>query len=447
MGYRNTNYLEEVFNEYNKNLENKKLNINETLEINTNENINPVIEESLTFDDWWGDTNNSSIGHTEGGLYYYYLNSQIIKSIINTDAKLRKMTLIPPVDAIQSVNIVPYLDGTDISAQLVTFDKTRMPIPTDTETSYITTPLLPRVKKLTLQRKQVGAFYRFKKMPNNENQKRNYLMESKLQIFPYTYGILADGISSPYEFRYELIENGFNVAQIYLLQKLTNQGTFFYNIEDYKGDRIGTLEGNFSNTPTNLPIVSNAYTNFMSSNQAQNRMQILNGAISGLKGAVIGGVAGFAAGGPLGAAVGAAGGGVSGAMEIGNAMAQRTDASTSPNTLKDSGSDIILKSFVNNGFLTHYRLTITDYYKEMLGDYFAMYGYKQNRVFTPNLNSRYYYNFVRTVNCNINGVGVPKEHLNKLKAIYNNGTTIWHIDNSGVIIGDYQYDNKENELF
>lgn len=459
MGYRNYNYMNKATNY----TINKRKEKQEALKLQTEE-ISKQIEaqgftdmETLadddidTYNDWWGDTNTSAIGQIKGGLYYYYYDYNLINfamktgpidgEIIDRNEKLRKMSLVPPVEAIQSVNLMPYLRGNEVDSIYITFDKKRMPIP-EGKDGFVVPPVMPRVKKLTLEKKQVGSFKRFTENP--KIKKRDWKNESKLQLFPYSYGIIADGITSPMEFRYEFVENTSSVSVVYLYQRLTNQGTYCFVLKDYKGDEIGTLEANYSNTNTNLPIVSNAYTSFMSSNQAQNKMQILNGAISGLKGATVGAVAGFATGGAVGAVVGGVGGATSGAMQIGNALAQRTDAKTTPNTLKDTGSDILLKSFVNNGYLSHFRMSIKEENKKILGDYFALYGYKQSRVMVPNLNSRHYYNFIRTVNCSLKGEGIPKDHLNKLKAIYNNGTTIWHVDRGDIVIGDYQNDNYED---
>lgn len=440
MNKKNYNYLNEIFSEYNKNIDKKN-----EIEKNGISTLEEETRENITYDDWWGNSYASAIGTVEGGVYFYYLNTKIIDQIMvtNKEKRLRQMCMIPPVEAIQSVNYNPYLRGEDISAQLITFDKERMPIPTDTG-QFIIPPYLPRIKKLTVEKKLIGAFYRYKKNPNHTS--RHYENESKLQFYPYTYGILADGFSTPIEFRYEFIETGSNIAQVYLYQKLTNQATYFMSIENYKGDKIGTLEGSFSNATPNLPIVSNAYVNFMSSNQAQNKMQIVNGALNGVKSTVMSGVK-FASGDIIGGASGLADSAISSSMQIGNAMAQRTDAKTTPNTMKDTGGDILLKSFVNNGYFSHYRMDITETYKIMLGDYFAMYGYKQNRVMKPDVNSRHYYNYIKTINVNIDGQGIPREHYDKLCNIYNRGTTIWHADNDEVIIGDYSKDNKEVELY
>lgn len=414
--------------------------------IQTQQDVSTLEVDPLTYDDWWGDTYSSINGLTSGSLYYYYLDDLLIKAIVNTDEKKRRMCLIPPVDAIQSVTYQPYMEGEDLSMSLVTFDKQRMPIPTDKDTSFVIPPNMVRIKNMLLESKKVGAFLKYTKKPANTDGKRNYLMESKLQMYPYTYGMLADGIMDPMTFRYEYIENGSNVASVILYQPLTNQGTYAITLEKYKGDLIGTLEGNISNASLNLPIVSNAYVNYMSSNQAQNKLSMINAVMNTATGGVTGGISGFTTGGGVGAAVGALSGVKDGAMQIAGVMAQRKDLQNTPNTLKNSGGDVMFKRIYNDGYLNHYKFEITDTYKRILGDYFAMYGYKQNKVFTPDLRSRHYYNYIKTVNVNINGNGIPKEHLAKLEQIFDTGITIWHVDRNGGKINDYSMDNYEVNL-
>lgn len=81
--------------------------------------------------------------------------------------------------------------------------------------------------------------------------------------------------------------------------------------------------------------------------------------------------------------------------------------------------------------------------RKKIGDYFAMFGYKQNKLMDINVNSRHYYNYVKTIGINIKSNKIPSNYLNTLKNIFDNGVTIWHIDNENVNIGDYSMDNKE----
>ena len=56
----------------------------------------------------------------------------------------------------------------------------------------------------------------------------------------------------------------------------------------------------------------------------------------------------------------------------------------------------------------------------------------------------YYYNYVKTTGVNLKATsGVPRNYLEEIKSIYNNGVTIWHVDRHNVVVGDYSKDNYE----
>ena len=62
---------------------------------------------------------------------------------------------------------------------------------------------------------------------------------------------------------------------------------------------------------------------------------------------------------------------------------------------------------------------------EIIDQYFSMYGYLVNSVKIPNITGRTNWNYVKTIGCNITG-DIPQADLQEIKAIFNNGTTIWH---------------------
>jgi hypothetical protein len=74
---------------------------------------------------------------------------------------------------------------------------------------------------------------------------------------------------------------------------------------------------------------------------------------------------------------------------------------------------------------------------QILDKYFDMFGYKTNMVKTPNLNSRPYWNYVKTIDCNISG-DVPSFDMIKLKKIFDEGVTLWH---NSTYIGNYGLNN------
>ena len=62
---------------------------------------------------------------------------------------------------------------------------------------------------------------------------------------------------------------------------------------------------------------------------------------------------------------------------------------------------------------------------ERIDRYFDMFGYQTNMVKLPNTTGRKYWNYVKTSHINMRG-NIPLNDLNKLKAAFDNGITIWH---------------------
>ena len=90
----------------------------------------------------------------------------------------------------------------------------------------------------------------------------------------------------------------------------------------------------------------------------------------------------------------------------------------------------------NNTF-HFYKMSIKEEYARIIDDYFSMFGYKVNRVKTPNLNSRRYWNYIKTINCNFEG-DIPQTDMEIIRAMFNNGVTLWH-DSTKVY--DYSQNN------
>ena len=54
-----------------------------------------------------------------------------------------------------------------------------------------------------------------------------------------------------------------------------------------------------------------------------------------------------------------------------------------------------------------------------------MFGYKVNVLKTPQFTSRRYWNFIKTIDCNVDG-DIPQEDLNVIRNCFNTGITFWH---------------------
>lgn len=79
---------------------------------------------------------------------------------------------------------------------------------------------------------------------------------------------------------------------------------------------------------------------------------------------------------------------------------------------------------------------------QRIDDYFTRFGYKTNRVKTPNLRTRPYWNFVKTADCHIKG-SFDFEHKTKINTMFDRGLTLWHADR-GAIVGNFSRDNRDS---
>lgn len=87
---------------------------------------------------------------------------------------------------------------------------------------------------------------------------------------------------------------------------------------------------------------------------------------------------------------------------------------------------------------TFYKMSVKAEYARCIDNYFSMFGYKTNRMKTPNITGRQNWNYVKTVGCNILG-DIPQGDLQAIKAMFNNGITIWH--NASTYL-DYSQNNN-----
>ena len=72
-----------------------------------------------------------------------------------------------------------------------------------------------------------------------------------------------------------------------------------------------------------------------------------------------------------------------------------------------------------------YKMTIKQEYAKIIDDYLSMFGYKVNRVGTPHLHVRTYYDFIKTIDVNIEG-DVPEHDLEEIRKMFNRGIRFWH---------------------
>ena len=399
------------------------------------------------------------------GLYYYCIPLN----------KVSSATYLGYVDTIQSLTYNPFVEVDDMSTIIeCSFDVDRYGTPKTGIPKCYRMLFVDTIDKLL---KEINVF------PTNDPTMATF--EPKLFCFPFRYFMITDYINNPLIVKPELCDN----HKLKLRVKATNVATESkYNlyVEGYKGDNNGNLNGMINNNPLMLPVLSNAYSQFLATSSASFNQGNINammendlslkqglasnklnyeqntiGNILGGAGSAIGAVASLFTGNALGVANGAMGIVQSGINQHFNSLsnnlansqlkqrnklsnfevssmanAKTTDLMNTPNSIKTSGNDTLFNLVNSNRKVDIIEFGLDFRYKYRIHDYFVKYGYKVNKWENINVNSRKYFNFIKTNTCNIVGNEIPHEYLEEIKDIFNRGLTIWHVDN-GATVGDY----------
>lgn len=380
--------------------------------------------------------NNKNVEEMQG-VYYYWLDDEIINQTINNNAETKGINteILGLSNAIQSVVYVPYMNRNEVTGIRMNFDVERYGWTNNNSIGAV--PLCYRITRYPTNKTiDVNNFFCYKS--THMGGARNWRNESRLFNYPYSFGILTDFIGDPLEFKYHLCPS--DQVKPFVRTTLSNFGTYNFGILGYKGDTTGQLEGIVNSKSLDIPNSSSAYSNWASTSRAQTNVNLATGFFNGVNNVV-----GSAF---HGNAQGLINGGISIAHNIGSNLAMKTDLQTTPKTMLSMGADVNFAkalsgalSLQEEGGLYHLRYQMEETYLQKLGDYFAMYGYKVNAMLRPNLFSRSRYNYIKTVGVNIKTNSVPKQHLNKLKEIYDAGITFWHTENCNML--DYSMDNTE----
>lgn len=411
------------------------------------------------------DIESSIMGNIPVGLYYYCIPRE----------KINSATYLGFVDTIQSLTYNPFIEVDDMSTIVeCSFDSDRYGSPKGG------IPKCYRMSGFDTIDKQL---YELNTFPDNDNGLPTF--EPKLYTFPFRYFMITDYMNTPLVVKPELCEN----KTLKLRVKATNIATESkYNlyVNGYKGDYNGNLNGIVNNSPLMLPVLSSAYSQFLATSSASfnqgninamlendltlkqglatnslnYRQNTTNNYMQGISSG-LGAIASLLSlnfGGVVNGAMGVAQAGINqhfntlsnnlnnsqlkeqnklSNFEVSSmANAKTTDLLNTPNSIKTSGNDTLFNLVNSNRKIDIIEFGLDFRYKHRIYDYFVKYGYKVNKWEKINVNSRRYFNFIKTNTCNIVGDEIPHEYLEEIKDIFNRGVTIWHVDN-GANVGDY----------
>lgn len=411
------------------------------------------------------DIESSIMGNIPVGLYYYCIPRE----------KINSATYLGFVDTIQSLTYNPFIEVDDMSTIVeCSFDSDRYGSPKGG------IPKCYRMSGFDTIDKQL---YELNTFPDSDNGLPTF--EPKLYTFPFRYFMITDYMNTPLVVKPELCEN----KTLKLRVKATNIATESkYNlyVNGYKGDYNGNLNGIVNNSPLMLPVLSSAYSQFLATSSASfnqgninamlendlslkqglatnslnYRQNTTNNYMQGLTSG-LGAIASLFSlnfGGVVNGAMGVAQSAINqhfntlsnnlnnsqlkeqnklSNFEVSSmANAKTTDLINTPNSIKTTGNDTLFNLVNSNRKIDIIEFGLDFRYKHRIYDYFVKYGYKVNKWEKINVNSRRYFNFIKTNTCNIVGDEIPHEYLEEIKDIFNRGVTIWHVDN-GANVGDY----------
>ena len=253
---------------------------------------------------------------------------------------------------------------------------------------------------------------------------------NKLYTYPYKYLKATNNTGSSAIYHYE--EFSSSTFKFKTKGSITPGCSIKCYPLNYKGITNNYDEGiNYGKFPV-CSFNTDMYTNWLTQNSVNIALNLVSGA-----GQIVGGAGVAVATGGAGIAVGA-GSMVGGAATIANTLAQVYEHSLIPPQAEGNlnNGDINFSMGINK--IMFYKMTIKEEYAMIIDQYFSAYGYKINQYGMPHITGRANWNYVKTINANIEG-DIPEEDINEIKSIFNNGVTLWH--NASTYL-DYSQDNS-----
>lgn len=254
---------------------------------------------------------------------------------------------------------------------------------------------------------------------------------NKLLTYPYCYIYGTNNCGTNVEYRYEWFDDPANIYFYYSLPMSTSPTLIAYP-GNYKNRRYNTLESiSFSNYP-HCAIAIDSYKAWLAQSGSGRVVENLTNMFglelgetgTGLLQAGVDMVLRNGSGlvtNPLGTILGS--------------LQQHTQAYVQSPGSKNTMGNTVYHS-MDLDYISLYQVQIREEYARKIDDFWTMFGYPIGRLEVPNLTSRTFWNYVKTVDCSYKGA-VELDMLSKFRQIFDNGVTIWHTDD----VGNYSLPN------
>lgn len=250
---------------------------------------------------------------------------------------------------------------------------------------------------------------------------------NKLYCFPYNYFYISNNVGTDIEFHYEdFINNGAIFKTIGTITPGCSIKCFPLNYKKLADTSTSMNSFNYGISGPKYPICSwttDVYTNWLTQNgvniagielNAAQKGYIGGGLMAGL------GIAQMLTGNPY--AIGTL---AQGAGMIANTMQENYRHSLTPDAARGNINSGDITFSAGNMDMPIYKMSIRAEIAQSIDNYFSMFGYKVNIVKVPNITGRAYWNYVKCIGANIEGL-IPEFYLDELKSMFNAGITLWH---------------------
>lgn len=262
-------------------------------------------------------------------------------------------------------------------------------------------------------------------------------VNNKCFTYPYCFANITNNNGSSLYGQFELADDKSTVKFRYYFPCIEGNTSFGY-LAEYDGVVKNFDKSIQGQTNIELPFVTNTFSAYLSANQnsiANQYSTIDRNETASVVKAGVGGAVGVIGSLATGNVAGAISSGIGTASNIADAMLSAYNQRQAiDSSLKDQES----KANVAHGAYTGVGniicgqigfkgqlITVTAENIKMIDNYFSMFGYKVNTIKKPELNTRPYWNYIKTSGVNMIG-NVPQDALNVLKRMFDNGVTMWH---------------------
>lgn len=238
-------------------------------------------------------------------------------------------------------------------------------------------------------------------------------VNNKLKCYPYSYLEVNNNGGTAVIYRYEdfdLSAEAGNGKMLFVEKGVPTPGCSIKLIPEY----YRHVEENYEESVNlcKLPICAYAvdmYTNWLTQNSLSIGLSLTEQAFSIGENLMTGNVSGA----------------IHGAFGIGQTMAEKEKHKMIPPQVQGDTNNGDVSFGGYKSVFTVYKKCIKPEYAAKIDNYFTMFGYRVNITKVPNVFGRTYFNYVKTIDANIEGY-IPQTDLQEIKDMFNNGITFWH---------------------